>query len=107
MQVPQSEPRFHVGQLVVHRRFHYRGVVVDVDPVFMQSDAWYEAVADSRPPKDQPWYRVLPDGTAHETYVAQPNLEADRSTRRVRHPLLWHYFAEFRDGVYVSARPVN
>jgi len=55
---------FHVGQLVVHRRFSYRGVVVDVDPVFSSTDAWYEEMAITRPPKDQPWYRVLPDGSA-------------------------------------------
>jgi len=98
---------FHVGQLVVHRRFSYRGVVVDVDPVFSSTDAWYEEMAITRPPKDQPWYRVLPDGSAHETYVAQRNLAADDSHERIRHPLVWHYFDDFRDGVYHSARRVN
>ena len=49
----------HIGQLVHHRLFNYRGVVYDVDPVFMLPDEWYEQVALSRPPKDEPWYRVL------------------------------------------------
>ena len=50
---------FHIGQLVLHAKFGYRGVVFDVDPVFQLSDEWYEQVARSRPPKDRPWYHVL------------------------------------------------
>lgn len=96
-----GHPLFSIGQLVLHRRFNYRGVVVDVDASFMQSDAWYEAVAVTRPPKDEPWYRVLVDNAAHETYVAQVNLESDPSGNRIMHPLVWHYFEGFRDGAYV------
>ena len=46
-----SEANFHVGQLVQHALFGYRGVVVDVDADFQLSDEWYEEVARSRPPK--------------------------------------------------------
>lgn len=92
---------FSIGQLVVHRRFNYRGVIVDVDATFMESDAWYEAVAVSRPPKDEPWYRLLVDNAAHEAYVAQMNLTADLSGNRIMHPLVWHYFEGFRNGSYV------
>jgi len=96
-----GQPIFSIGQLVVHRRFNYRGVVVDVDASFRQSDAWYEAVALTRPPKDEPWYRLLVDNAAHETYVAQVNLEVDDSGDRIMHPLVWHYFEGFRNGSYV------
>ncbi len=51
--------KFYVGQLVYHKRFDYRGVVVDVDPQFQGDDEWYEVMACSRPPKDKPWYHVL------------------------------------------------
>jgi heat shock protein HspQ len=44
-------PNFSIGELVHHRRFNYRGVVVDVDPRFQGTEEWYEAVALSRPPK--------------------------------------------------------
>ncbi len=30
--------KFYVGQLVYHKRFDYRGVVVDVDPQFQGDD---------------------------------------------------------------------
>ena len=98
--------RFHVGQLVVHRRLRYRGVVVDVDPDYRETDAWCEQVAGA-PAWRQPWYRILPDGSAHETYIAERELEADGRTARIRHPLVWHYFVDFRDGAYVPARPAN
>ena len=46
--------QFSVGDLVRHKLFDYRGVVVDVDPCLMLSDEWYDAVARSRPPKTIP-----------------------------------------------------
>lgn len=102
-----NESLFHVGQLVEHQQFRYRGVVVDVDPEFTKTDAWHEEIAISASPKAQPWYRLLRDGSAHETYVAQDKLRADGSGERIRHPLLWLYFEEFRDGVYFTQRRAN
>ena len=65
-------------------------MVVDVDPCFQGSQEWYEQVARSRPPKDAPWYHVLPHDASHTTYVAERNLESDASGEPVRHPLLEH-----------------
>ena len=96
-----------MGQLVHHRLFDYRGVVVDVDPCFQGSDAWYEQVARSRPPKDQPWYRVLVHEAGHETYVAERNLEPDASGLPVSHPLVPELFAGFHGGAYVLRRQAN
>ncbi len=72
-----SSVRFRIGDVVEHKRFDYRGVVIGVDPQFAGTDEWYEAVARSRPPKDRPWYHVLPHGGAHQTYVADRNLQPD------------------------------
>lgn len=94
---------FSVGDLVHHRLFDYRGVVVDVDPVFQLDDEWYEAMARSRPPKDEPWYHVLVHGATHQTYVAQRNLEPDTSREPVSHPQLELHFTAFDDGRYVTA----
>ena len=90
----------HIGQLVHHKLFDYRGVVYDVDPVFMLPDEWYEQVALSRPPKDEPWYRVLVDGSSQETYVAESNLEADALGKAIDHPDLGVYFSNFEGGLY-------
>ena len=67
--------KFHTGQVVHHALFDYHGVVVDVDQTFQLSEEWYEEVARSRPPKDQPWYHILVHGTHQTTYVAERNLE--------------------------------
>lgn len=87
------EAKFHIGQLIHHKLFDYRGVIVDVDPVFQGSDEWYDQVARSRPPKDQPWYRVLVHQAQHETYVAERNLEPDASGDPIQHPLVEEFFA--------------
>ena len=98
------EPKFFIGQIVHHVRFHYRGVIADVDATFQGTDAWYDQVARSRPPKDQPWYRVLVDGEEHETYVAERHLEVAQDLKPVSHPAVSHLFSEFVDGVYQSKR---
>ena len=94
--------KFFPGQQVEHLLFHYRGVVIDVDPVFLGSDAWYEQMARTRPPREAPWYHVLVHGEEHTTYVAERNLTAYAGLDRIDHPLLEDYFDGFRDGVYHS-----
>ena len=96
-----TRTRFSVGELIHHRLFGYRGVIVDVDRNFQASEEWYRAVAKSRPPKDRPWYHVLVHGSDHSTYVAERNLEADSGTAPVEHPLLDQFFAKFENGKYI------
>ncbi len=95
-----SSASFGVGQLIHHRLFDYRGVVFDVDAEFSGTEQWYDQVARTRPPKDQPWYHVLVDGSDHTTYVAERNLEPDISGEPIRHPLLATLFSAFEDGRY-------
>ncbi len=99
-----SHAKFAIGAIVHHRRFGYRGVVFDVDATFQGSEAWYEQVARSRPPKDAPWYHVLPDNASHTTYVAERHLEPAASDAPVRHPLIDELFVGFREGRYVRNR---
>jgi heat shock protein HspQ len=99
--------KYGVGELVHHRLFNYRGVVVDIDPVFMRSDEWYERVARSLPPKDQPWYRVLVHNTTGETYVAERNLTHDMALDSVEHPLIKAFFCAFEGGRYITGQPTN
>lgn len=98
--IADSRPKFFIGQLIRHQKFGYRGVIADVDPVFMGTDEWYEQIARSRPPKDQPWYRVLVHDGQHETYVAERHLAADPSGEPVVHPLVEQLFDHFEQGVY-------
>lgn len=98
---------FNVGELVHHQLFDYRGVVVDVDSEFNGSEEWYEQVAKTRPPKDQPWYRVLVDKSDQQTYVAERNLDSESDPQPIEHPLVEHFFAEFRQGLYVPRSKTN
>jgi len=94
--------RFHVGELIYHNRFDYRGVVVDVDACFSGTEEWYNNVARSNPPRDEPWYHVLVDQAAHLTYVAEKNMESDLTGQPIVHPLLNQFFNGIQDGVYIS-----
>ena len=102
-----GEARFGPGQIIRHNRFGYRGVIVDVDPVFSGTDEWYEQMARSRPPRDAPWYHVLVDGADHMTYVAERHLEAEADKRPIRHPLLGRFFDRFEAGLYGRNRDLN
>ena len=103
----ERQAQFHVGQVVHHKKFDYRGVVVDVDPVFQGTEEWYEMMARSRPPKDKPWYHVLVHDATHRTYVAERHLEPDPIGEQVAHPELGQFFEAFQDGQYVPRRRGN
>ena len=92
--------KFSVGELVHHRLFDYRGVIVDVDRDFQGTEEWYETVAKSRPPRNNPWYHVLVHGEAHSTYVAERNLEPDDSGEPISHPQVEYFFSKFENGKY-------
>ena len=102
-----SNARFSIGDVVHHKLFGYRGVIIDVDPTFQGTDEWYSTMARSKPPKDRPWYHVLPHGAQHQTYVAERNLEPDTTGEPVQHALVEIYFSRFVNGRYVSDTPVN
>jgi heat shock protein HspQ len=99
--------KFHTGQVIRHKLFDYRGVIVGVDQSFQLSEEWYEQVARSRPPKDRPWYRVLVHGGHHTTYVAERNLEVGADGQPVEHPFLERFFDKFDDGFYSNSGEEN
>ncbi|MCH8843095.1 MAG: heat shock protein HspQ [SAR324 cluster bacterium] len=102
-----AECKYFVGQVIHHKRFGYRGVIYDVDPIFQGSEEWYEVMARSRPPRDQPWYHVLVGNLSQTTYVAERNLESDESGEPVWHPLIDRLFSGFRNGHYIARRREN
>ena len=103
----QKTAQFSIGQRVFHRLFDYRGVIFNVDAEFSGDEQWYVQVAKSRPPKESPWYHVLPDGAEHTTYVAERNLQSDDSIDDIDHPLIDTFFDEVTDDGYVSYEKLN
>lgn len=92
-------PDFAPGQLVRHRRYDYRGVVVDFDMSCGASDEWYHRNR-SQPDRDQPWYHVLVDGSDVITYAAQASLMSEEATEPITHPLIEYFFEDFGQGQY-------
>ena len=98
-----ASARFGIGDVVRHKLFDFRGVVFDVDPVFANSEEWYEAIPEAiRPSKDQPFYHLLAENTeqSYIAYVSQQNLVADESDEPIDHPAIAAYFNGFEDGRY-------
>lgn len=95
--------RFAIGEVVRHRLFDFRGVIFDVDPVFANSEEWYEAIPEAlRPHKDQPFYHLLAENaeSSYVAYVSQQNLIADDSEEPVEHPAIASMFDRIEKGRY-------
>jgi heat shock protein HspQ len=100
---PIAHARFSVGELVRHRLFDFRGVIFDIDPVFANSEEWYQAIPeDIRPPKDQPFYHLLAENSesSYIAYVSQQNLLPDSDGEPIDHPAISGIFEDFSDGRY-------
>jgi heat shock protein HspQ len=95
--------RFGIGEVVRHKIFDFRGVIFDVDPVFANSDEWYESIPEPlRPSKDQPFYHLLAENveTSYVAYVSQQNLIADDSEEPLENPAIEAMFESLEDGRY-------
>lgn len=93
-----------------HRMFGFRGVVFDIDPVFANSEEWYQSIPeDVRPPRDQPFYHLLAenDDNSYVAYVSQQNLLADSDAGPIDHPSLDEMFEGFRNGRYRLRRSLS
>ncbi len=91
---------FERGLIVCHKRYGYRGVVVDYDLECRADERWYQS-NKTQPGRSQPWYHVLVDETDQNTYAAEENLQPDPSGQPVRHPLIVRFFGEFVDNRYI------
>ncbi len=94
-----------MGDVIHHRRYGYRGVIVGLDPVCQADEAWFQG-NQTQPDRNQPWYHVLVDEAEHTTYVAEEHLEPDASGEPVRHPMLEQVFTSFFKGRYYK-EPLN
>ncbi len=100
---PVAHARFSIGEVVRHRMFDFRGVIFDIDPVFANSEEWYQAIPeDMRPPKDQPFYHLLAENSesSYIAYVSQQNLLPDTMGGPVDHPAISGMFEDFAEGRY-------
>ena len=95
--------KFGIGQVVKHRFYPFRGVIFDVDPVFANTEEWYESIPEEvRPAKEQPFYHLLAENgeSSYVAYVSQQNLLRDDSDEPVDHPAIPDLFTGLVDGRY-------
>jgi heat shock protein HspQ len=99
--------KYTIGQVVRHRVYPFRGVVFDVDPLFSNTEEWYQSIpAEVRPHKDQPYYHLFAENaeTEYVAYVSEQNLLPDDSGEPIRHPQVAEIFDRDDEGSY---RPRN
>ncbi len=96
-----SETKFYIGQIINHKRFNYRGVIIDVDLSYSGTEEWYLKMAKSKPSKEQPWYYVIVNNSEIETYVAESNINIDRTGLPINHPQIYTYFDDLTSEGYI------
>lgn len=107
--------KFEIGMPVRHCKYGFRGVIFDVDPVFNNTDEWWESIpVEVRPIKDQPFYHLLaetpePERSPYIAYVSEQNLMVDDVNEDpIDHPDLDQFFAHRSDsGQFVLRAKAN
>ena len=97
------EPLFSIGDIVKHRIYPFRGVIIDVDPEFSNTEEWYQSIpAEIRPSRKQPYYHLMAENTEtfYTAYVSQQNLINDGENGPLEHPDLEEMFSGMDKGKY-------
>ena len=98
-----KHPLFNIGDIVKHRIYPFRGVIVDVDPEFSNTEEWYQSIpAEIRPSRQQPYYHLMAENTEtfYTAYVSQQNLIGDGENGPLEHPDLEEIFSGMDHGKY-------
>ena len=95
--------KFAIGAIVKHKIHPFRGVIFDVDPIFSNTEEWWNSIPKNyRPKKDQPFYHLLAenDTSYYVAYVSEQNLIPDDSGDPVDHPEVSELFENLSNGKY-------
>ena len=105
----QRAAKFRIGQVVKHRVYPFRGVIFDVDPIFANTQEWWESIPEEiRPRKDQPFYHLLAENaeTEYVAYVSEQNLLPDDSGEPLRNAQVKDVFNEADDGSLIAKQTI-
>ena len=98
-----KDPLFNIGDIVKHRIYPFRGVIVDVDPEFSNTEEWYQSIpAEIRPSREQPYYHLMAENTEtfYTAYVSPQTLVGDGENGPLEHPDLEEIFSGLDHGKY-------
>lgn len=98
----KTDAKYHIGQVLRHRKHPFRGVVFDVDAMFSNTEDWYQAIPeDARPSRNQPFYHLLAENDQAITWPMSRNRDlVPDEAEPVTHPDLPDLFGDFEDGRY-------
>lgn len=102
-----TQTKYNIGDVIQHKLFDFRGVIVDVDADFQGDDKWYEKHTVNSPSKDQPWYHVLVDDDNGVAYVSEQNVHTDGSETDVSNTMIDMILASNGDGKYQPLHTLN
>ena len=112
MPIPQA--KFNIGQLVQHKHYGFRGVIFEVDFEYSLDEVWYQEACQvmqglGQPPidKKQPFYHILTDGSEHESYVSEQNLEPAKAAQPIQHDAIDQWFIVGISGQYKPRFSIN
>ena len=98
------EAKFSIGNIVKHKFLNFRGVIFDLDPVFANTEEWYNAIPkDFRPDKNQPFYHLFAENEEvfYIAYVSEQNLLNDIENGAANHPDIRMIFSHFDGKSYI------
>ena len=98
------EAKFSIGNIVKHKFLNFRGVIFDLDPMFNNTEEWYNSIPkDFRPRKDQPFYHVFAENEEifYIAYVSEQNLIDDVESGPANHPDIKKIFSHFDGNSYI------
>ncbi|MBR50940.1 MAG: DNA-binding protein [Gammaproteobacteria bacterium] len=98
------EAKFSIGNIVKHKFLNFRGVIFDLDPIFNNTDEWYNSIPENfRPRKDQPFYHLFAENNEifYIAYVSEQNLVIDSKNGPAYHPDIKRIFSHFDGKKYI------
>jgi heat shock protein HspQ len=99
-----ARAKYHLGQVLRHRKHPFRGVVFDVDAMFSNTEDWYENIPEESRPAN---LLAENDQSYYVAYVSEQNLVPDDTGEPVDHPDLGDLFGDFENGRYPLTFQLN
>ncbi len=105
------ESQFAIGDIVVHTKYHFRAVVVDVEHNIKKLENYNlvkESMDFNEDLVDLVWYKLLIDNGEDLNFVPEIMLVSDSNVNPIQHPLLNKYFkTNTKNGTYTTVDNVH
>ncbi|MDG1154263.1 MAG: heat shock protein HspQ [Alphaproteobacteria bacterium] len=105
------ESQFAIGDIVVHTKYHFRAVIVNVEYDIKNLKNYNlikESIDFSEDLVDLVWYKLLIDNGEDLIFVPETMIVSDSNVNPVQHPLLNKYLkTNTKNGTYITVDNVH